>query len=50
MWLWGDRGRLKEKGDGKEKKIPFPLFLTPKYFRNQTWEWRRVCVDGGRRL
>lgn len=41
----GSGGRLKENRVGKEKNqtIPFPLFLTPKSFSNQTWEWRRVC-------
>lgn len=47
----GGEGRVKEKRVGKETKnqtTPFPLFLTPKSFSNQTWEWRRVYV-GGRR-
>lgn len=47
----GSGRRSKEKGMGKETKnqtIPFPLFLTPKSFSNQTWEWRRVYVGRGR--
>ena len=39
--ITGSGRRLKEKGVGKETKnqtIPFPLFLIPKSFSNQTWE------------